>query len=110
MLVTSIFSFSCNVFRRAFYSGSLKVGNCQVKYKTPVKIMFISTICYMLPHTVWANYDIYGPGRVYEGKVDENGKKFSKRVENTVGKGEIASYQQILLFTQCFQKTCNADR
>ena len=23
-------------------------------------------------------------------KVDENGRKFSKRVENTVGKGEIA--------------------
>ena len=26
------------------------------------------------------------------------------RVENTVGKGENASYQHILLFPQCFQK------
>ena len=38
-------------------------------------------------------------------KVDENGRMFSKRVENTVGKGEIAHYEQFLLFLQCFQKT-----
>ena len=42
-------------------------------------------------------------------KVDENGRKFSKGVENTVGKGEIARYEQFLLFKQCFQKTCTAD-
>ena len=29
---------------------------------------------------------------------DENGRKFSKRVENTVGKGEIARYEQFLHF------------
>ena len=32
-----------------------------------------------------------------------------KRVENTVGKGEIAGYEQFLLFQQCFQKTCTVD-
>ena len=32
--------------------------------------------------------------------------KLSKRVENTVGKGEIARYEQFLLFPQCFQKSC----
>ena len=37
-------------------------------------------------------------------KLDENGKKLSKQVENTVGKGEIACYKQFLLFPQCFQK------
>ena len=37
---------------------------------------------------------------------DENGRKLSKRVENTVGKVEIARYEQFLLFLQCFQKTC----
>ena len=42
-------------------------------------------------------------------KFDENGGEFSKRVENTVGKGEIAHYEQFLLFPQCFQKTCTAD-
>ena len=39
-------------------------------------------------------------------KFDENGRKLSKRVENTMGKGEIARYKQFLLFPQCFQKAC----
>ena len=37
---------------------------------------------------------------------DENGRKLSKQVENTVGKGEIARYEQFLLFPQCFLKAC----
>ena len=36
-------------------------------------------------------------------------EKFSKWVKNTVGKGEIARYEQFLLFPQCFQKACTAD-
>ena len=40
---------------------------------------------------------------------DENGRKFSEQVENTVGKVEIALYEQFLLFPLCFQKTCTAD-
>ena len=39
-------------------------------------------------------------------KFDKNGRKSSKQVENTVGKGEIARYEQFLLFPQCFQKAC----
>ena len=39
-------------------------------------------------------------------KFDENGRKLSKRVENTVGKGEIARCEQFLLFPQCFRKAC----
>ena len=42
-------------------------------------------------------------------KFDENGRKLSITVENTVGKGEIAHYEQFLLFPQCFQKTCTAN-
>ena len=38
-------------------------------------------------------------------KLDENGRKFSKQVENTLGKAEIARYEQFLLFPQCFQNT-----
>ena len=30
----------------------------------------------------------------------------SKRVENTMGKGEIARYEQFLLFPECFQEDC----
>ena len=33
----------------------------------------------------------------------------SKWIENTVGKGEIARYEQFLLFPQCFQRACTAD-
>ena len=39
-------------------------------------------------------------------KSDENVRKFSKWVKNTVGKGEIARYEQFLLFPLCFQKDC----
>ena len=42
-------------------------------------------------------------------EVDENGGKFSERAENAVGKGEIARYEQFLLFPQSFQKTCTVD-
>ena len=42
-------------------------------------------------------------------ELDDNGRKSSKRVENAVGKGEIACYEQFLLFLQCFQMTCTAD-
>ena len=39
-------------------------------------------------------------------KSDENERKSSKQVENTVEKGEIACYEQFLLFPQCFHKAC----
>ena len=39
-------------------------------------------------------------------KFNENGRNLSKQVENTVGKGEIALYEQFLLIPQCFQKAC----
>ena len=42
-------------------------------------------------------------------KFYENGRKFSESTENTVGNGEIARYEQFLLFPQCFQKTLSAD-
>ena len=42
-------------------------------------------------------------------KFDENGRKLSKWLENTVGKGEIDRHEQFLLFPLVIQKTCNAD-
>ena len=42
-------------------------------------------------------------------KLDENGRTFSKRAENTVEKGENACHEQFLLSPQCFQKTCTPD-
>ena len=37
-------------------------------------------------------------------KFDENGRKFSKQVENTARKGEIARFEQFLLFSPLFLK------
>ena len=42
-------------------------------------------------------------------KFEENSRKFSKLLENTVGKGEIARNEQFLLVPQCFQKACFPD-
>ena len=39
-------------------------------------------------------------------KFEENCRKLFRPVENTVGKGEIARYEQFLFFPQCFQKAC----
>ena len=39
-------------------------------------------------------------------ECNENGRKLSKWVENTEGKGKIARYEQFLLFPQCFQMAC----
>ena len=39
----------------------------------------------------------------------ENGRKFSKQVENTVGKREFSHNEQFFLFPQCFQNTWTAD-
>ena len=38
------------------------------------------------------------------GKVE-----FLSKCRNNVGKGEIAYYEQFLLFPRCFPKTCTAD-
>ena len=37
------------------------------------------------------------------------GIQLSDLVENIVGKGEIACYEQFLLFSQCFQKLSIVD-
>ena len=37
-------------------------------------------------------------------KFDEIGRQFSKWVENTVAKGEIARYEQFLLFLSVFKR------
>ena len=39
----------------------------------------------------------------------EDNFKLVKWVENTVGKGEIARYEQFLLLSVFFQKNCTAD-
>ena len=61
-----------------------------------------------LTHYQTTNFRLFQTKRVcrQQFQIDENGRKLSKQVENTVGKGEIAHYEQFLLFSQCFQKAC----
>ena len=42
-------------------------------------------------------------------KIWTNGVQLSDGVENIVGKGEIALYEQFLLFPQCFQRLSVVD-
>ena len=42
-------------------------------------------------------------------KNGHRGIQLSDCVENIVGKGEIAHYEQFLLFPQCFQKFFSSD-
>ena len=53
-----------------------------------------------------SNLRLFQTERVYRHnfKFDENGDRSPKGIENTVGRGEIAHYEQFLLLPQCFQR------
>ena len=59
-----------------------------------------------LTHYQTTNFRLFQTERNDHFKFDKNGRKLSKWVGNTAGKGEIACYEQFLLFPQCFQKAC----
>ena len=52
------------------------------------------------------NFRRFQTERVYrrQFKFIENGRKLSKQVENTVGKGEIAHYQKLLISHSVFKR------
>ena len=52
------------------------------------------------------NFRLLQIERLYRRQFKGNGRKVFKPVENTVGKGKIARYEQFLLFPQCFQNVC----
>ena len=80
--------------------GILRSLSVKPHYNQPTKCGFNP-----LPDKFWTlpNWKIFADDNF---KFDDNGRKLSKEVENTVGKGEIARYEQFLLFPQCFQKAC----
>ena len=60
------------------------------------------------------NFRLFQTERVcrQQFKFDENGRKLSKQIENTLEREEIACYEQFLqflLFPLWFKKTCTAD-
>ena len=100
LLVTSNFSYSHSVFKRLVSQGRQKVslcGNGLKKLKTEIYLVYQPKL-YPFP-----NRQILDSSKNKEFaddnfKFDENGRKFFKWVENTVGQGEIARYEQFLLF------------
>ena len=77
--VTSIFSF-CHVFNPLTLSQMTNFGLFQAEW-----------VCRRQFQIVWKWKKVLRKGRKHWGK------------------GEIARYEQFLLFPQCFQKTCTAD-
>ena len=109
-LVTSIFYFSHSVFysiterNRHFSNVWLVVSEC-FQFWSSLKF------CDLVKGWPITRRQILDSAKLNEFaddnfKFKENGRKLSKRVENTVGKGEIARYEQFLLFPQCFQEAC----
>ena len=72
------------------------------------KVQFIYKTLQHLTHYQMTNFRLFEAERVCRRQFQTwwIGRKLSKRVENTVGKGDIARYKQFLLFPQCFQKAC----
>ena len=110
MLVTSIFSFPHNVF----YSSEDKFQSFSHIYNVFCKSSQIWQVVNFLICEPFPKRHILVTSKLKEFadddfEFDENGWKFSCWLENTVGKGEIARYEQFLLFPRCFQKTCYAD-
>ena len=62
---------------------------------------------YMLTLSQTTNFTLFQTERLiaYDNfNFDENGRKLSKWIENTVAKAEIARNEQFLLFPQCFKR------
>ena len=98
-----IFSFSNSVFYPFLYAIVIKIK------------IFLSKTRFVLEESLslsqTTNFRLFQTEKFEDNnfKFDGNGSKFSKMVENTGGKGEMAHNEQFLLFSQCFLKTCIAD-
>ena len=88
--------------------------NKQCGSKMKVHILILISTQYLHKQLTFPKWQILDSSKLIEiavenFKFDWNGRKFSKQVKNTVEKGEIARFDQFLLFPQCFQNTCTAD-
>ena len=73
------------------------------------KSLFLSSVCLILSQAT--NLDSSKLKELADNnfKHDEYSRRLSNEVENTVGKGEIARYEQFLLLSRSFQRTCTSD-
>ena len=73
--------------------------------------MVLSTVKYILILSKVTNFRCFQTERVSVKILNliKMPERSPKRVENTVGKGEIARYEQCLLFPHCLQRICTAN-
>ena len=103
------FSFSNHIYYHIYLSKEFQFLSCI--YFLVCKWTSL-TLCLSVTPSQKANFRLFQTKKsllVTIMKFDEKSRMFSKWVENTVGKGEIARYEPFLLFPQYFQKTCTAD-
>ena len=62
------------------------------------KLLVISNLSFLLPKRQIKDCSKLKESADDNLKLDENDRKLSKWLENTIGKGEIAHYEQFLLF------------
>ena len=92
--------------------GCSRKCNCWIHFDNYNNLLNITdqgdALCSHMTHTVFlltfsqtTNFSLFQiKGSADDNfKFDENDRKFSKQVENTEGKGEIARYKQFLLFS-----------
>ena len=84
-------------FKKSSFSGSLKAGMMWQRINS-------------LPNNKFLNLSKLKEVADDNFIFDENCRKFSKWVENIVGKGKIACNEQFVLFSHCFQMTSIPDR
>ena len=90
------------------FSDTFNFGHSKILLLRRVKCGFYIRICHQrvnpLPDDKILDRSKLKQSADDNFKFYENIMKFSEWVENTVGKREIARYEQFLLFPQCFQK------
>ena len=98
-------------FQHKMDLACMSICPCVHLYKIQVFVKVLAGIRVLLILSRMTNFRLFQSEEFAEGnfRCYENGRKFFKWLEIALGKGEIAHYEQFLLFPQCFQKTCTAD-
>ena len=103
---TSNFSFTHNVFKRLLSQTCQKVSLCGKGLNQNPSWKWIMIMCNCLTHYQTTNFRLFQNERVWDNnfKFDKNGRKLSKKVENTVGKRRNCSLRAISPFSTVFSK------
>ena len=94
-------------FQRTCIADILKIRTCFGR-----GLMHLHKVLAHLSHYQTTNFRLFQLKEFADGnfKFDENGRKLSKRVENTVGKGEIACYEQFSFSQIVFKRLVSQRR